>query len=126
VFVPLNNPSLAEIYQQVALVNKVSTQICLLLEELSKKPYAEKLSAVTSVGHLYLTAARSWDEQSKGGIISINERIDANKEVLVIAYHPHTIRKSQVWHQGSLKEIVDYIDLYVMRLLSENYGSIEV
>lgn len=125
-FVQLDDPNLVEIYKQGVFVEETSIQICLLLEELSKKPYANKLSAVTSVGHLYLVATRSWDEESKGGMISINEKVDANKKVLIIAYHTNSLKKSIASHQGSLPEIVDYIDLYVMRLLAENYGNIEI
>ena len=65
--------------------NKVPELVVSLLEKLSKKSYAEKLSAVTSVGQLYLTTALPWNDYSDNKIIRIDQRIDAGKPVLMIS-----------------------------------------
>ena len=95
-----------------------------LLEKLSKKTYAEKLSVVTSVGQLYLTTALSWNETSDNNIVRIDQRKDAGNPVLLISFTKGSLNKSVAGRYCSLEEAIEYIDLYVMRLILEKDGEI--
>jgi hypothetical protein len=123
-FVPLSNDRLAEIYKEIVHPNGlVITQ---LLSRLRNKPYAEKIYAVTSMGKLFFTTASSYDDCRKNkqyGFL-IEEKIDANKTLITMSYHENGRRKPSAEHQCTLEEAVEYIDLYVMRMLLEKYGEL--
>jgi hypothetical protein len=123
-WVSLTDSKLVDIYKQGFLPEEIPQDIFLLLEQLSKKSYAKKLSAVTSIGQLYLTTALSWEDTERNDIVRIGQRIDAGKTVITMSYHRNGFNKSVADHQCSLEEAIDYIDLYVMRLYEEKYGEL--
>ncbi len=123
-WVSLADSKLVDIYKQGFLFEDIPHNTVLFLEQLSKKPYAEKLSAVTSIGQLYLTTALSWEDTEENHIVCIGQKIDAGKTVITMSYHTNGFNKSVADHQCPLEEAIDYIDLYVMRLLEEKYGEL--
>lgn len=126
-WVSLADENLVEHYKKnfhPDFTDKAPELIVSLLEELSKKTYAEKLSAVTSVGQLYLTSALSWNDKSDNHSVHISQRIDAGKPVLAISFHTRSLNKSVARRYCSLEEAIEYIDLCVMRLLLEKYGEL--
>lgn len=123
-FVSLADLKLPDIYKQTFIFEEVPQQIISLLENLSEKVYAEKLSVVTSVGQLYLTTALSWDEKSENEIIRIREMQDKNEKLILLSYHTKSFNKSIAERMCGFKEATDYIDLYVMRLLETKYGKL--
>jgi hypothetical protein len=96
----------------------------LFLEKLKTKPYAQKLSAVTSVGQLFLTTALSWNDKSHKDVIRIREKIDKNETLILLSYHTYSFRKSIAERLCSVEEANQYIDLYVMRLIETQYGKL--
>ncbi|MGI8544151.1 MAG: hypothetical protein ACR2MD_11845 [Aridibacter sp.] len=123
-FVSLADPKLTDIYKQTFTPEEIPQQIISLLENLSEKVYAEKLSVVTSIGQLYLTTAMSWDDKSKNEIIRIREMQDKNEKIILLSYHTKSFNKPIAERMCSLKEATDYIDLYVMSLLETKYGKL--
>ena len=123
-WVSLADKKVAEHYKRGLLPEENRQVIILFLEKLSEKPYAEKLSAVTSVGQLYLTAALSWEDRTKNDRISINQKEDAGKILIVMAYYPDYSRKPSAERRCSLQEAVEYIDVFVIRLIEEKYGKL--
>lgn len=123
-FVSLADKNVAE-YYRVGLGYEPNREIiALLLEELSKKVYAEKLSAVTSMGHLYITTALRWDDNTKNDSVFISHFEDAGKNLIVVSYHSNGRRIGNASRRCSLEEAIDYIDLYVMKLLLVKYGKL--
>lgn len=123
-FVPLADESLVEIYKRIVHPNGLV--IAELLSRLRNKPYAEKIYVVTSMRKLFLTTASSYEDsiQNKHYGFLIKEKIDANKTIITMSYHENGRRKPSAEHQCSLEEAVDYIDLYVLRMLLEKYGKL--
>lgn len=123
-WVSLADENLIEIYKQGFYSDNFPKEIVSFLGELQKKTYADKLSVVTSVGNLYLTPVLSWNDTEKNNIVRIDQEIDAGKTVITMSYHTKSFNKSEVSRRCSLEEAIDYIDLYVMRLLEEKYGKL--
>ena len=123
-FVSLADKNVAEYYRKGLGYEPNREVIALLLEKLSRKPYAEKLSAVTSIGHLSITTALSWEDNTKNDSVFIDLIKDAGKNVIVMSYHSNGRRKTDASRRALLEEAVEYIDLYVMRLILEKYGKL--
>jgi hypothetical protein len=127
-WVPLTDENLIEIYKKnFVSEKKVPKRIISLLEQLQKKSYADKLAAVTSLGHLRLTTALSYvsvNEESKHGCINVSESIDAGKPVINLSFTAGMERQASAWQRCAPEEAADYIDLYVMRLLLEKYDKL--
>jgi hypothetical protein len=119
-FLALADERLVEIYKQTVYPDGLI--IAELLSRLRKKPYAEKVFAVTSVGNLSLTSAASHRETENVYSFRVGEKNDAGKTVITMSYHPNGRRKPSAERQCPLNEAVEYIDLYVMRILLEKYG----
>lgn len=121
----LADERLVEIYKKhFTTEERIPKHIVSLLSQLQKKPYASKLTAVTSLGHLYLTTALSLEDESKHDCVFISQFIDAGKPVISIAHSLKAERNASATRRCSPKEAVDYVDLYVMRLLLEKYGEL--
>ena len=123
-FESLANPKLTEIYKSTFEPEDVAQNIVLLLKKLSSKSYAAKISVVQSIGQLYLTTALSWHDQSHNDTVRIIEQFDKNEKLLLLSYHTNSFKKSEAQRLCSLNEAIDYIDLYVIRLLETKYGEI--
>jgi hypothetical protein len=123
-FEPLSNPKLIDIYKSTFEFDEFPQKIVELLENLISKPYAEKLSVVQSIGQLYLTTALTWNDQSHNDVIRIREKFDKNEMMILLSYHTNSFKEPETQCLRSLDETVDYIDLYVMRLLETKYGKL--
>lgn len=123
-FVSLADKKVAEYYRKGLGYEPKREIVALLLEKMSEKPYAEKLSAVTSIGHLYITTALHWDDNTKNDSVSIDSFKDAGKNLITLAYHSCGRRKADAGRICPLEEAVDYIDLYVMKLILVKYGEL--
>ena len=123
-FLSLANPKLTDIYKQGFTSEEIPQLIVLFLEKLNSRTYAEKLSVVTSVGQLYLTTALSWNDNNHNDVIRIREKIDKNETLILLSYHANSFRKPVAERLCSLEEAIDYVDLYVMRLLETKYGKL--
>jgi hypothetical protein len=123
-WISLTDEKLIEIYKKGFLPDEVPNDIILLLSQLQKKTYAEKLSVVTSVGNLYLTTALSWEDTEKNHIVRIRQGIDTGKPTIIMSYHTDSFNKAAAKRECSLEAAADYIDLYVMRLLEEKCGEL--
>lgn len=123
-FVSLADKNVAEYYRKGLGYEPDREIIALLLEKLSEKSYAEKLSAVTSHGNLYLTTDLSWNENFSSDSVSIEAIKNMGKTVIVMTYYSKYRQKPEAQRICSLSEAVEYIDLYVMRLILEKYGSL--
>jgi hypothetical protein len=126
-WVSLADENLVDYYKKSALSyrsEKAPELIILLLERLSKKSYADKLFVVTSVGRLSLTTALCWDGKTRNYGVGIDQIIDAGKPVLAISGLTMSRKESVAGRYCSLEEAVEYIDLYVMRILLEKYGKL--
>lgn len=123
-FISLADKNVAEYYRQGLGYNPDREIIALLLEKLSEKSYADKLSAVTSMGHLFLTTDLSWSENSSNGSVFVDVIKDAGENKIVLSYHSKNRRKFEAGRFCHLSKAVEYIDLYVMRLILEKYGSL--
>ncbi|HQU83578.1 MAG TPA: hypothetical protein PKY59_10650 [Pyrinomonadaceae bacterium] len=122
-FVSLADKRVAEYYRNGLGYTPDREIVALLLENLSKKIYAEKLSAVTSIGRLSITTALSWDD-SKNDSVSIDSFKDAGKNLIILSYHSNGRRTADAGRRCSLEEAFDYADLYVMKLLLVKYGEL--
>lgn len=123
-FESLENPKLVDIYKSMYEPDNPPQKIVLLLGKLALKPYAEKMSVVQSVGQLYLTTASTWDDKSQNDVIRIREQLDKNEMMILLSYHTNSFNKSDVQRLCSLDEAIEYIDLYVLRLLETKYGKL--
>ena len=123
-FVPLADKKAAKYYRQGIGYEPEREPLALLLEKLTEKPYAEKLSAVTSVGNLSLTTALRWDDATKNDSIFLNIIKDAGKYLITMSYHSSGRRNTEAGRRCELEEAVEYIDLYVMRIILEKYGAL--
>lgn len=121
-FIPLADERLVEYYEQIVHPNGLL--IAQLLSRLRNKPYAEKVYAVTSIGRLFLTTQSSYKDSEKHFGFQVAEKRDAGKTLIVFSQHNDGRRKPNAECQCSLEEAVDYIDLYVMRMLLEKYGEL--
>jgi hypothetical protein len=121
-FTALADERLVEIYKQI--VSPDGLAIAELLKRLRNKPYADKVFAVTSHGQLFLTTAASYPETKNDCSFRVGEKIDAGKTLVTVSYHPNGRRKPSAENQCSLEEAIEYIDLYVMRILLEKYGKL--
>lgn len=119
-FLLLTDESLTEIYKKIAHPNGLV--IAELLSRLRNKPYAEKVYAVTSIGQLSLTTASSYNDIEDSFSFKIGEKKEADKILITISQHPNGSRKPSSERECSLEEAIEYIDLYVMRILLEKYG----
>lgn len=124
-FISLADKKVAEYYRKGLGYEPDREALALLLERLSEKPYAEKLSAVTSVGNLSLTTALTWNDDSKNDSVSLTMIKDAGKNLINMTYHSNFRRKPDAGRRCSLEEAVEYIDLYAMRLILERYGKLQ-
>ena len=123
-FVSLADKNVAEYYRKGLGYKPEREIIALLLENLSEKSYADKLSAVTSMGNLFLTTDLRWNENSSPGSISIDAVKDSGKNLILMAYYSNNLRKPEAERRCSLSEAAEFIDLYVMRLIFEKYQSL--
>ena len=98
--------------------------IITFLEKLAEKTYADKLSAMTSVGQLYLTPAFSWRDNLNHALVHIDQIEDAKKPLIIMSYVSRNRRKAKAERQCSMEEAIEYIDLYAMRLILEKYGEL--
>jgi hypothetical protein len=114
----LADPKLIETYREEFISGYCPKEIVSLLAELSKKPYASNLCAVTSLGHLRLTTATSWQEGEKHDCIWIGQRYDAGKLAITISYVEKNCRKSTSDQRCTPEEAADCVDLYVSRLIA--------
>jgi hypothetical protein len=120
-WVSLADENLVEIYKQGFSPDKVPEAIVELLKQLAQKPYAKKLSAVTSLGQLYITTAHSWNDTERNHSIHIHQENDAGKTVVTISSETESSKKSVISRQCSIDEAADYIDLYVLSILLKKY-----
>ena len=123
-FVSLADPNLIDIYKLGSAHEEMSLQVAYFLGKLSVKPYAEKLSVVTSVGQLFLTTALTWNDNCQSDVIRIREKVDKAETLILLSYHINSFRKSVAERLCSIEEAIDYVDLYVMRLLETKYGEL--
>lgn len=123
-FLSLRDPRLIDTYNQEFTSTEFHKLIVLFLEKLRTKSYAEKLSVVTSIGQLYLTAHLSWGDKSLEDVIRIREVIDKKEKLILLSYHTNSFRKSVAERLCCLEEAVEYIDLYALRLLETKYGKL--
>jgi len=119
-FLALADKQLVEIYKQIVHPNGLI--IAELLSRLRNKPYAEKVFAVTSVGNLSLTTAASHCETKNVYSFRVGEKNDGGITVITMSYHPNGRRKPSAERQCPLETAIEYIDLYVMRIMLEKYG----
>jgi hypothetical protein len=119
-FLALADERLVEIYKQIVYPDGLV--IAELLRRLRDKPYAKKVFAVTSIGRLSLTTAASYPESENSYSFCVGEKTDAGKTLITMSYHANGRRKPSAERQCPLEEAVEYIDLYVMRILLEQYG----
>ncbi len=120
----LSDETLLEDYKKGFLPDEFPEAVFELLKKLTLKHDATKLSAFTSLGQLYLTTAYSWNEKEKNYAVSINQRIDAGKTVIVIASNIEGGKKSVISHQCSIDEAVEYVDLRMISILLKKYGEL--
>ena len=123
-FISLADKKVSEYYKSESWYDENYQVIELFLKKLSAKPYANKLSAVTSVGNLFLTTKLLFNDETKNDCVYINLRKDAGKNLIVMSYHSDGHRKADAQRQCSLEEAIEYIDLYAMRLILEKYGKL--
>lgn len=127
-WLPLTDENLIESYEKnFVSEKKVPKHIVSLLQRLQSKSFADKLAAVTSLGHLGLTTKLSYvsdDKESEHGRIYVDESVDAGKPVIDLSFVARTERRAGAWRRCTPEEAFDYIDLYVMRLLLEKYGEL--
>ena len=114
----LTDPKLIESYREEFFSGHCPEEIASLLAELSKKPYASNLYAVTSLGHLRLTTATSWQEGEKHDCIFVSHRYDAGKLVITLSYVEKNSRKSTADRRCATEEAAGYVDLYVIKLIA--------
>ena len=114
----LADPELVEIYRKGFEPNECPEEIASLLVELSQKPYASKLCVVTSLRHLRLTTAASWQEGERHDYIYVSRQYDAEKPVITISYVEKNCRKSTADRRCAPEEAAGYVDLYAIRLIA--------
>jgi hypothetical protein len=71
-----------------------------------------------------LTTASLYKDSKNSFGFEIGEKKDAGKTLILLSQHLDDKRKSSAERQCSLEEAVEYIDLYVMRILLEKYGEL--
>jgi hypothetical protein len=114
----LTDSKLIETYRKEFITGQCPEEIAALLVDLSKKPYASNLWAVTSLGHLRLTTANSYRDCEKHDCIHVGRRNDAGKLVITISYVEKNRRKSTADRQCAPEETVGYVNLYAIRLIA--------
>ena len=119
-YLSLADERLVEVYKEIVHPNGLV--IAELLSRLRNKPYAEKIYAVTSVGRLFLTTASEYNDFETNFSFRIGEKKDAGKTLITFSQHPNSGGKPSAEHQGTLEEAIEYIDLYVMRILLEKHN----
>jgi hypothetical protein len=86
-----------------------------LLRALKQKPYAPKLCAVTSLGRLRLTTARSWkDDETKSHRIYIG--MSKDEKLITASYIPPGEKKSDLTCAGDVDEILGFFDRVMIRI----------
>lgn len=89
------------------------------LRIVATRPYANQLSAVTSLGRLSLTTAKTWhdDQSSRHPQITISLRPD---RLMAISYHPVSeARKTASLWVKTPEEAASYIDVLMNRMLHD-------
>jgi len=111
----LNNSNLEEQYLCSAEGISDPFRIAQLLNKLKRKEYASDLSAVTSLGHLCLTSAKSWKEdEAKAHIFNIGISSDNNE--LRVSYSSPNIKEAPLFARGDEFEIIDFVDDIMNRI----------